>query len=271
MKQEDVNVARQLSVFNHRKKQAANDAQLLMNRIALLQKEEERARKKIDQTKDRASEVLAMREENERRIQAYIEASTEEKTLQRDIQEKIREQEIANRSAMSEQLQKQREKRREDVCEMLKEKKVLAKKMLDEQEEILRMKQKKREEGRRAEEEARLKRENEKRENDRKVKDLYMKKAAEEAMEVKRAEKLVKALEKKEREWMEKLQQAQCVQETAFEHLEYALLKDQSAVTGENATSRSNGENASGSSSSNSIGKLDRKKRSSSRPRGTSS
>lgn len=51
-------VSRRLSILKHKKKQAANDAQLLMNRIALLQKEEERARKKIDQTKDRASGII---------------------------------------------------------------------------------------------------------------------------------------------------------------------------------------------------------------------
>ena len=40
---DDANVTRKLSVLKHRKKAASNDAQLLMNRIALLQKEEERA------------------------------------------------------------------------------------------------------------------------------------------------------------------------------------------------------------------------------------
>ena len=53
-------VSRRLSILKHKKKQAANDAQLLMNRIALLQKEEERARKKIDQTKDRASGITTV-------------------------------------------------------------------------------------------------------------------------------------------------------------------------------------------------------------------
>lgn len=40
------NISRQLNVYKHVKKKAANDAQLLMNRIALIQKEEERAKKK---------------------------------------------------------------------------------------------------------------------------------------------------------------------------------------------------------------------------------
>ena len=37
---------------------------------------------------------------------------------------------------------------------------------------------------------------------------------------------MVKALEKKEREWISKLQDAQVVQEVAYDHLESALLKD---------------------------------------------
>jgi hypothetical protein len=42
---------------------------LFQNRIALLKKEEERAWRKIQQTKKRADEILAMRRENERRIE----------------------------------------------------------------------------------------------------------------------------------------------------------------------------------------------------------
>lgn len=68
----DAPVSHKLSILKHRKKQAANDAQLLMNRIALLQKEEERARKKIDATKDRANEILSMRHEHEKRIQVNM-------------------------------------------------------------------------------------------------------------------------------------------------------------------------------------------------------
>jgi len=57
---DELDINRKLSIIKYRKKQAANDAQLLMNRIALLQKEEERARKKIDQTKDRASGIILL-------------------------------------------------------------------------------------------------------------------------------------------------------------------------------------------------------------------
>ena len=192
----------------------------------MLQKEEERARKKIDQTRDRAGEILSMRDENERRMQAYIEASGEEKSLQRQLQERNKQNEIETKQALAMQAQKILSKRKEDAHLLNLEKRNMTKMLIREQENELRLKQKKREEVRKMEEEARLKREEEKRENDRKVRELYEQKAAAEEAEARRAEKLVKALEKKEREWMAKLSEAQTIQEAAFGHLEYSLLRD---------------------------------------------
>jgi len=224
-------VTRRLSFLKHKKKQAANDAQLLMNRIALLQKEEERARKKIDQTKDRASEILAMRDENEKRIQAYVGAVNEERSNQLKQQMKNKEIDQESRKNRMQQAELITSKRKEDVSAMLQEKKALTKLMLKEQEKELKEKQKKRDEVKKQEELARLKREQEKREQDRRVQEMYEKKAAMEEYEARKAEKLVKALERKEREWMEKLKQAQNVQELAFEQLESALLKESSSMS----------------------------------------
>lgn len=226
MSVEEDNVSRKLSVINHRKKQAANDAQLLMNRIALLQKEEERARKKIDQTKERATEIISMRDENERRMRAYIEASSEEKALQRELQERNKEMEIETKRALAMQSQRILHKRKEDAHVLNQEKRNLTRQLIKEQENELRMKQQRREEVRRMEEEARARREHEKREQDRRLREMLEAKAAAEEAEARRAEKLVKALEKKEREWMTKLQEAQSIQEAAFGHLEYALVRD---------------------------------------------
>ena len=49
------------------RKQSERDEQLLANRIALLRQEEAKAWKKIQQTKERAEEILALREENRRK------------------------------------------------------------------------------------------------------------------------------------------------------------------------------------------------------------
>lgn len=78
----------------------------------------------------------------------------------------------------------------------------------------------------RKEQEAKLRREREIAERERVMREAYEKKAANEAAEAKRAEKLVKALEKKEREWINKLKEAQMVQENAFGYLENALTRE---------------------------------------------
>jgi len=220
------NVNRKINILKHRKKQAANDAQLLMNRIGLLQKEEDRARKKIDQTKERAEEILAMRSENERRIQQFIDAAGEERILQRELQQRNKQQDGESRRVRSIQAEIINNKKREGVVEMQMESQQLMKSMLGEQERELRMKQKKRDEVRRMEEQAKQRKEEERRELERRAREHYEKKAADEESEALRAEKLVKMLERKEREWIAKLQQAQEVQTSAYKHLEVALVQD---------------------------------------------
>lgn len=192
----------------------------------MLQKEEERARKKIEQTKERALEILLMRAENEKRVLNYFEATGKNTEHRRTLQSKARENDYEMRRQRAEQLESIHLKRREDVTEMQQERKELTRIMLKDQEKDLRMKQRMREEIRKKEEEARNRREMEKRENDRKIKEAYEKKAAVEESDARKAEKLVKALERREREWMIKLRDAQSVQETAFEQLETALLGD---------------------------------------------
>ena len=95
--QDGVSVNRRLSVYKHRKKAAATDAQLLMNRIALLQKEEERARKKVNNTKGRAVEILSMREENFAKIKVFSEVLGKREEIQQEMQKKNKDQEAESR------------------------------------------------------------------------------------------------------------------------------------------------------------------------------
>lgn len=193
------------------------------NRIALIQKEEERARKKIQETKERAAEIIALRYENEKRVEEYATAVTEVKKFQQVLLAKNREQDTEGKKARMQRMEMLQNRRREEVEEMVMEKKYLTQLMIQEQEREIQLKQKRRDEVRRMEEEMKAKKEQEQREKERKRKEMYAKKLEAEALEAKRAEKLVKALEKKEREWIEKLKNAQSVQDTAFEQLETAL------------------------------------------------
>merc|ERR1719277_2378495 len=52
------------------RKRAELDAQLLANRIALLKQEEEKAWKKIEETRKRASEITELRNQNEQKFAA---------------------------------------------------------------------------------------------------------------------------------------------------------------------------------------------------------
>ena len=171
-------------------------------------------------------EILVMRSENEKRVLEYVEATDRDQQYQKYLHSKNKEADEDMRRQRNYQLENLYFKRREDVSEMQHERTLITKAMLKDQEKELRLKQKKAEEVRKREEEARLKKEHEKRENERRIREEYERRAAAEAAEVRKAEKLVKALEKKEREWMAKLRETQVIQETAFEQLENALQTD---------------------------------------------
>merc|ERR1719299_16429 len=59
-----------LSTAKEARKRAELDAQLLANRIALLKQEEEKAWKKIEETRKRASEIMELRIANEQKFAA---------------------------------------------------------------------------------------------------------------------------------------------------------------------------------------------------------
>ena len=192
----------------------------------MIQKEEERARKKIEQTKERAVEILALRNDTQKRVTAYKAASGEVKQLQQIMLAKNREQEEESKRARQFRLESLQAKKKGGVVDMLMEKKYLTQMMIHEQEKEIQMKQKRRMEIKRMEEEARMRKEQERIEKEAKVKEFFAQKLAEEAAEAKRAEKLVRELEKKEKEWIAKLRNAQLVQEDAFDQLETALHKE---------------------------------------------
>ena len=50
------------------RKRAEEDERLLANRIHLLRQEEEKARKKIDETKKRASDIIGMKQRNQNNL-----------------------------------------------------------------------------------------------------------------------------------------------------------------------------------------------------------
>lgn len=195
-----------------------------------MQKEEERARKKIERTKTRAIEILALRDENERRIEEWVAASGEDEAMQQMRVMRNKEFDEKARKARLDRTVKMKEKHKMDVDKLRAEKKIILREIVKSESDEFRRNQEKREEVRRQLNEAKAKREAELAEKERKTREFYERKAANEAAEAKRAEKLVKALEKKEREWIAKLKETQVVQESAFGLLETALTRESASA-----------------------------------------
>jgi len=155
--QDNDDVARQISLHLHRKKQAANDAQLLMNRIALLQKEEERSVKKIEQTKERALEILAIRDENERRMQDLIDATDARKKTQKQQHQRNVAAEQEARRVKQEIAEAILRKKREEAAMMQMQKEAMRREALQLEQMEVEKKQKQRELIRKQEEDTKLK------------------------------------------------------------------------------------------------------------------
>lgn len=223
---ESADVSRELSVLKHRKKQAANDAQLLLNRIALLQKEEERARRKIEQTKDRASEILSMRDENYKRVERFVRSAEEEASLQNTLHEKNLAMDANARQTRMSQIKKVLTQRQQAVRNMRDQKKEHEQALLSNYEKDLAAKQQKRDAVKYKEEVARLKKIAMKEAAERKKREEFLAKAAEQEREARKAEEFVKMLERKEKDWFSRLQQTQAVQENAYIYLESALMQE---------------------------------------------
>lgn len=228
---DEIDVNRQLSIHKYRKKQAANDAQLLMNRIALLQKEEERARKKVDSTKARALDILTMREENENRMKDWMDAAEEDRKQREEVHARNFFLEEQSRLLKKELADKQMARKRESVEKLRTQKVEMRKELVQMKADDVKRKQEMRLAVREKEERARRQREKAEKKHMAEIRKFYEDKAEQEAQEAKRAEKLVKKLEKKEKEWIEKLKAAQQVQENAFMDLEQTLVRSPNSRT----------------------------------------
>lgn len=220
---ESADSVRLLSMHKHAKKKAATDAQLLMNRIALLQKEEERAKRKIERTKERANTIIAIRDENERKIERFVKAAEEEKQYADKLIQQHATTEEEKRMMKERQIKRLLEQKKAEVKECRIKKHKLRNDVMKMKEDDIRRKQERHEELKRQERETRERMEMRRREKDRKIKEHFELKAKMEEAEVRKAEALVRALEQKEKEWIQKLRETQMNQEHTFLEIESTL------------------------------------------------
>ena len=123
----------------------------------MLQKEEERARRKIEQTKDKACDILNMRDENFKRVEKFVLAAEEEHLLQASLHEKNLSMDNNTRDKRLLQSNKVLNQRKSSVHAMREKKKINENMMLDNLTKELEEKQRRRDKVKQAEEERRIK------------------------------------------------------------------------------------------------------------------
>merc|ERR1712217_984272 len=217
------------------RKRAELDAQLLANRIALLKQEEEKAWKKIEETRKRANEITELRNQNEQKFAAkeqFYKAKWESiraaQTQNQMNKEKARAVREATRTGLMDARADNAARTKQQSQQML-----LAKKERQSAEQQANMersnmiKQKKEEAKRRLEEDRLAQLE--------KFREDYEARAAQEELLRARTDALVAKMEKEEMELIQRLQNTQTVQRNAYEELENALGQTSQQISISNA------------------------------------
>jgi hypothetical protein len=207
------------------RKQVQKDAELLKNRIALLQMEERKARKKIEETKKRTSEVVVLKKRNKMKFKEKIYKD------KKDKQEKIMLKQ-RNDAIRKQRLEEQR-KIKEALLISKKQEAKMAK-LQKKQNDQRRKNQKKREEQenklktdiiRQHHNIQKIKKDEHKRKIEKESKNHYDSKIDDEENFKVNKENEVMELERIEMELIKKLQNTQQVQKDAYNDLESALAK----------------------------------------------
>mmetsp|Transcript_131316 Transcript_131316/g.255851 ORF Transcript_131316/g.255851 Transcript_131316/m.255851 type:complete len:275 (-) Transcript_131316:78-902(-) len=205
------------------RKRAELDAQLLANRIALLKQEEEKAWKKIEETRKRANEIVELRTQNELKFNAKEESY------------KAKWQSIRNAQAQNTMSREQAKAMRDETRRSLLDKKQQNAQNTKHQSQQILLQKKAREEAdhdsnkqrsnylkQMKDEAKRRMEENQLAQMEKIREDCEARTAQEEALRA-RTDSLVAKMEKEEMELIQRLQNTQTVQRNAYEELEAAL------------------------------------------------
>ncbi|GLC43862.1 hypothetical protein PLESTB_000916300 [Pleodorina starrii] len=216
-------MARSILAEKRARKVAEDDALRLYNRVRQLQKEEDRAQKRIIETKKKAKEIIKARERNEQKL-------LEKEQRQRELQEQVEEQKLDNLRAKEEALrhrieqenkiyqdkldvvQKTKEERAE-IERLLAESRLLARKEALEQKDFIRKQQ----------EDARRKIETLKLQKLTAAQEEYERRLKEEIDAKIAKEQEIERLAQMELELIERLKSKQAEQRKAYQQLEAVL------------------------------------------------
>jgi len=212
-----------LTAAKEARKRAELDAQLLANRIALLKQEEERAWKKIDETRKRAGEIVGLRTVNEGKFMAkedFYKGKWEGIRHAQAQNAYNRDKAKATRDATERQLHDQK-KRIVDEVKAASHQHLLHKKERQAQEVQLNTERSEAIRRQKAEAKARVEREQEAKLTQ--FRADYENRVGQEELLRSRTEALVAQMEREEMELIQRLQNTQTVQRRAYEELESAL------------------------------------------------
>mmetsp|Transcript_92799 Transcript_92799/g.199001 ORF Transcript_92799/g.199001 Transcript_92799/m.199001 type:complete len:265 (+) Transcript_92799:109-903(+) len=217
------NMQANLTGAKEARKRAELDAQLLANRIALLKQEEEKAWKKIEETRKRASEIVDLRQQNEKKFAAKeqfykakwesIRSAQQQNMESREKARAIRDQ---TRSGLMGQKQAnaQTTKEQSHQIEIQKKEREAAERQANvDRTNYLKARK----------EEAKRKLEEDRLSQLEKFREDYEARTAQEELLRARTDALVAKMEKEEMELIQRLQNTQTVQRNAYEELEAAL------------------------------------------------
>jgi len=212
-----------LTTAKESRKRAELDAQLLANRIALLKQEEEKAWKKIEETRKRAQEITELRAQNEQKFMAkeqFYKNKWESIRAAQAQNQNNREKGKAVRDATRNGLQQSRsvnatktKQQSQQFLEQKKQREASERQANTERGNLIR--QRKEEAKRRLEEDRFAQLE--------KFREDYEARAAQEELLRSRTDALVAKMEEEERELIQRLQNTQAVQRNSYEELEAAL------------------------------------------------
>lgn len=220
-----------LSIAKEARKRAELDAQLLANRIALLKQEEEKAWKKIEETQKKSSEIVNLKKHNEDKFHAKeqfykakwesIRTAQTQNAMSREKGRALREQQ---KSAVVENAHLNAARTKQQSQELLMQKKEReAAERQEKQERSAYLKAKKLDAKRKLEDHrlAQLER----------FRGDYEARASQEEILRHRTEMLVAKMEQEEMELIQRLQNTQSIQRSAYEELESALGQTPGPVT----------------------------------------
>lgn len=214
-----------LDIKNSRKRTEA-DLQMLANRIALLRTEEERAKVKVAETKQRANDIQRLKKRNKAVQDQALQAKLEKELKEKELREKVKKEKRIRQTKVEVTRKIIAESRKEEAERL----KVTIRSQMNEsasgreqQEQVNRAKAAA-ERARR--EEVKQRREREKEKKEREIQRRYEKQLELERQKAEEAQALIEKMEREEAELIENLKATQKQQEEAYAKLQRSLEND---------------------------------------------